>query len=65
MKDHNGKIVHELEIIRIVGRPDISDPYTWAVFDIIECRNFTDFVLINCCTDEIMILPQANIERSY
>jgi len=64
-KDRNGKIIHELELIKIVNYPEIEDSFNWVVFDVIVCRNFTDYVLKNCLTNEIKILPQSCIERSY
>ena len=67
MKDRHGKIIHEGELIKIVDRPDItacSADY-WTVFDVIEVGVFTDFILKNCVTNEIKVIPQGNIERTY
>lgn len=65
MKDRNGKILHEGELITIVDRPDIYPLFYWAVFDVVQYGIYTDFVLKNCTTNEIKILPQSCIERSY
>ena len=67
MKDRNGKVIHEDELIKIVDRPDImacSADY-WTVFDVIEVGVFTDFILRNVITKEIKVIPQGNIQRTY
>jgi hypothetical protein len=67
MFDCDGKRIHEGELIIIVNRPDIvaiSADY-WTIFDVLVYGVYTDFVLKNCVTNEILILPQSNIKRTY
>lgn len=66
MKDKNGKIVHEGELITIVDRPDlVGSAEYWTIFDFIEYGISTDFVLKNAITREIKVVPQKNIQRTY
>jgi hypothetical protein len=66
MKDRNGKIIHEGELIKIVDRPDLmASADFWTVFDCLEYGVFVDFILKNCVTNEIRTVSQSNIERTY
>jgi hypothetical protein len=63
MKDRNGNIVHDGELITIIDRPDMILHEYWTIFDFIEATK--DFVLRNATTNEITIVAQKNIERTY
>lgn len=64
MKDKNGKTIHEGELITIVDRPDlVGSAEYWTIFDYIGATN--DFVLKNAITNEIKIVNQSNIQRTY
>lgn len=63
MLDCDGKKVHEGELITIVNRPDLVLTEYWSIFDFIEATS--DFVLRNCITNEIVVLSQSNIKRTY
>ncbi len=66
MLDRNGKKLHEGELIKIIDHPDlIGSVDFWVVFDCLEYGAFTDFVLKNCVTHEIRVVPQKNIQRTY
>jgi hypothetical protein len=65
MFDCEGKKLYEGELIKIIGRPDIENQWNWTVFDVIVCRNFTDFILKDCVTNEIKIVAKENVKRSY
>jgi len=65
MKDRNGKTIHEGELITIIDRPDIMSAEYWTVFDCVEYGVSTDFVLKNAITNEIKIVSQRNIQRTY
>jgi hypothetical protein len=66
MYDCEGKKVHEGELIKIIDRPDLAASADfWTVFDCLEVGIFTDFILKNCVTNEIKIVSQANIKRTY
>jgi hypothetical protein len=61
MKDRNGKVIHDGELIIIVNRPDIFTREFWTVFDCIG----TNFILRNACTNEIKFVEQKDIQRTY
>jgi hypothetical protein len=66
MRDRDGKIVHEFELVKIVDLPDFHEVVAfWVIFDCVQYGIFTDFVLKNCVTNEIKIVPQQNIQRTY
>lgn len=65
MRDRNDKEVHYGELITIVDRPDVTLREHWAVFDFIEEKGNTRFILRNCITNEFEIVNKSNIERTY
>jgi hypothetical protein len=66
MFDCDGKRVHEGELIKLVGRPDLADSADyWTVFDCLTVGIYTDFILKNCITNEIKVVSQVNIKRTY
>jgi hypothetical protein len=66
MWDCNGKRIHEDELVKVINRPDIdSEIDFWVVFACLQYGVFIDFVLKHCVTDEIKIVSQANIKRTY
>jgi hypothetical protein len=66
MRDCNGKIIHEGELITIVDRPDlVGSAEYWTIFDYIEAGSFINFVLKNAITNEIKVVSQSNIQRTY
>jgi len=66
MTDRNGKVIHEGELIKIVDMLDVYDTVNfWTIFDCIKYGTFTDFILKHCVTNEIRIVSQKNIERTY
>lgn len=65
MKDRNGKIIHHGELITIVNRPEFILHEYWSIFDFIENKDVTKFILRNCVTNEFEIVLQENIQRMY
>lgn len=65
MRDRNGKVIHEGELISIIDRPDIKSAEYWTVFDYIEMGTTVDFILKNVITKEIKVVSQKNIQRTY
>lgn len=66
MKDCDGKVVHELELIEVVNLPEFNDAVNfWVIFDCLEVGIFVDFILKHVVTNEIRIVSQKNIKRTY
>lgn len=61
MKDRNGKVIHEGELIVIVNRPDIFNREFWTVYFSIG----NDFMLLNAVTNEVKFVEQENVQRAY
>jgi len=66
MFDCEGKKVYEGELISIIDYPDLFPKEYWVVFDCIwYSETCVDFILKNCTTKDVRIVPQKNVKRSY
>ena len=65
MYDRNGHTLHDGEVVKIIGRPDLDPSDLWAVFTCFQYGIFTDFILKNCATHEIKVVARENVQRAY